>query len=182
MRITSASLLKCGAALAFASLAASPAAAASLSLPGLDAASNAQYANDLKYLVLSVALTIVQVLIAVNAATLEVGLPKLMGNREPAVECTGWAGRAQRAHFNMLESLPLFAILVLIEPVTLALTQGGGGSLGGLAAYGAPLFFYGRVAYAVIYIAGIPVLRTLAWFASFAGILLLLIPAFSLVS
>ena len=27
---------------------------------------------------------------------------------------TGWAGRAQRAHRNMLESLILFAILVLV--------------------------------------------------------------------
>ena len=60
---------------------------------------------ELMYLVWSAALTFVLVLIAVSSATLEVGLPKLAGNREGLPEMTGWAGRAQRAHLNMLESL-----------------------------------------------------------------------------
>ena len=62
----------------------------------------------LSYLVWSIALTFVLVLIAVAGATLEVGLPKLAGNRDGMPDMTGWAGRAARAHRNMLESLILF--------------------------------------------------------------------------
>ncbi len=69
---------------------------------------------ELTYLVWSAVLTFVLVLIAVSGATLEVGLPKLAANREDMPEMTGWAGRAQRAHRNMLENLILFAILVLV--------------------------------------------------------------------
>ena len=69
---------------------------------------------ELTYLVWSAVLTFVLVLIAVSGGTLEVGLVKLAGNREDMPELTGWAGRAQRAHRNMLENLILFAILVLV--------------------------------------------------------------------
>ena len=69
---------------------------------------------DLKYLLFSVILTFVQVVIAAALANQAVGLPTLAGNREGLGELTGMAGRAKRAHFNMLESLPLFAALVLI--------------------------------------------------------------------
>ena len=53
---------------------------------------------ELTYLVMSVVLTIVLVVIAASAATLQVGLPTLAGNRENLPEMTGLAGRAQRAH------------------------------------------------------------------------------------
>jgi uncharacterized MAPEG superfamily protein len=68
---------------------------------------------ELLYLVWSAALTLLLAVIGVSGATLQVGLPTLAGNREGLPEMTGWAGRAQRAHRNMLESLVLFAILVL---------------------------------------------------------------------
>ena len=59
------------------------------------------------------------VVIAVAGATQQVGLPTLAGNREGLPDMKGWAGRAQRAHRNILESLVLFAILVLGTVVTL---------------------------------------------------------------
>jgi uncharacterized MAPEG superfamily protein len=62
---------------------------------------------ELTYLVWSTALTFALVLIAVAGATLEVGLPKLAGNREGVPEMTGWAGRAARAHRGMLKPDPL---------------------------------------------------------------------------
>src|SRR5438477_9020191 len=73
--------------------------------------------TELMYLVWSVALTFILVLIAVSGATMQVGLPKLAGNRDHMPDLQGWAGRAQRAHVNMLESLVLFAILVLVAQV-----------------------------------------------------------------
>ncbi len=120
---------------------------------------------ELMYLVWSVALTFVLVLIAVSGATLEVGLPKLAGNREHMPEMTGWAGRAVRTHRNMLENLPLFAALVLVGQAA--------GVHNAMTLLGAQLFFWGRVGFAVIYLAGIPWLRTVAWAVSVAGMLLI---------
>ena len=120
---------------------------------------------ELAYLVWSAALTFVLVLIAVSGATLQVGLPTLAGNREGLPEITGWAGRAQRAHRNMLESLILFAILVLVAHAV--------GVRNPTTLLGAQLFFWGRVAHAALYIAGIPWARTGAWAVSVVGLLLI---------
>jgi uncharacterized MAPEG superfamily protein len=120
---------------------------------------------ELVYLVWSVALTVVLVLIAALGATQQVGLPKLAGNREHMPEITGWAGRAERAHRNMLESLVLFAVLVLAAR---ALNVSNG-----LTVLGAQLFFWGRVAHAAFYIAGIAWVRTAAWAVSVLGLLLI---------
>ena len=120
---------------------------------------------ELIYLLWSVALTVVLVLVATLGATQQVGLPKLAGNRENLPEITGWAGRAERAHRNMLESLVLFAILVLAAR---ALNISNG-----MTVLGAQLFFWGRVAHAALYIAGIPWLRTAAWLLSVVGLLLI---------
>ena len=76
-----------------------------------------ELSTDLHLLVWSVALCVVQMLIAVIGAQLQVGLPRLAGNREALPEIAGWAGRAARAHRNMLENLVLFAVLVLVAQV-----------------------------------------------------------------
>ena len=126
---------------------------------------------ELKYLVWSAALTFVLVLIAVGGATLQYGLPKLSGNRGDLPEMTGWAGRAQRAHINMLESLILFAVLVLVAQIT--------GVRNSMTLLGAQLFFWGRVAHAIVYIAGIPWLRTAAWGVSVVGLILIFLQVIS---
>ena len=120
---------------------------------------------ELKLLVWSVGLTIVQVLVAVVGATLQVGTLALVGNRETLPSIEGWAGRAARAHRNMLENLVLFAILVLVAQVA--------GKANAMTALGAQLFFWGRVAYAPIYIIGIPWARTAAFGVSAAGLVLI---------
>ena len=96
---------------------------------------------ELALLVWAVLLAFVQMLIAVTGATMQVGLPLLAGNREGLAPCTGWAGRAARAHHNMLESLVLF--------------------------------FWARLVYAVVYLAGIPWARTVVWFVSVIGLALI---------
>ncbi len=120
---------------------------------------------ELQLLVWSVALAFIVMLIAVSGAILQVGLPKLAGNREGLADCTGLPGRSQRAHRNMLENLVLFAALVLVAQAT--------GRLNAMTALGAQLFFWGRVAHAVIYIAGIPWLRTAAWTVSVVGLIMI---------
>lgn len=120
---------------------------------------------ELTYLVWSVALTFVVMVVAVSGATLEVGLPKLAGNREAMPEIGGWPGRATRAHRNMLESLVLFAALVLVAQAANIHTA--------TTVLGSALFFWGRVAHAIIYILGIPWIRTLAWAVSVVGLIML---------
>lgn len=120
---------------------------------------------ELMYLVWAAVLTFVLVVIAVAGATLQVGLPTLAGNREGLPEMRGWAGRAARAHRNMLENLILFAVLVLVAHIANVHNA--------MTLLGAQLFFWGRIAHAIIYIAGLPWLRTAAWGVSVAGLVLI---------
>ncbi|MSP89626.1 MAG: MAPEG family protein [Alphaproteobacteria bacterium] len=120
---------------------------------------------ELSLLVWSVALTFVQVVIAASGATMQVGLPMLADNRENMPEITGWAGRAHRAHRNMLENLLLFAILVLAVQLM--------GKNNAMTVLGAQLFFWARLAYAGIYLAGIPWLRTGAFAVAVVGMVLI---------
>ena len=122
--------------------------------------------HDLQMLVWSTALSVVQMLIAVLIATGQVGLPKLAGNREDLPPYTGWALRAQRAHLNMLESLAIFAIVVIVAQLT--------GRANATTALGATLFLWARVGYAIVFLAGIPWVRTLLWLVSIVGIVLVL--------
>jgi len=112
-----------------------------------------------------VVLTVVQMLAAVQGAFNQVGLPRLAGNREGMPEITGWGGRAARAHRNMLESLVLFAELVLVAVAA--------GKTNDMTLLGAQIFFWARLAYAVIFIAGIIWLRTVVWFVSIAGLIVI---------
>jgi uncharacterized MAPEG superfamily protein len=117
---------------------------------------------DLTYLLYSIILCFAQMLVAATGANQQVGLPILAGNREGLADYTGWAGRAKRAHLNMIENLVLFAALVLIAAVA--------NKANATTALGAMIFFWARLAYAIIYVIGIPWLRTLAWFVSVIGI------------
>ncbi len=125
---------------------------------------------ELKMLVWSVVLTLVQMLVAALGAQLQVGLPPLAGNRENLPEMTGWAGRASRAHRNMLENIVLFAALVLVAQIA--------GKTNATTALGAQLFFWARVAHGAIYVAGIPWLRTGAWVVSMVGLVMILVQLF----
>ena len=121
---------------------------------------------DLKLLVWSVALTVVQAVIAVAGAQMQVGLPALAGNREGLPEITGWAGRAQRAHRNMLENLVLFAALIAVAHFV---NKEPNASI----VLGAQLFFWARLVYAGVYIAGLPWVRTGVWAVSVVGLVII---------
>ena len=120
---------------------------------------------ELWYLLWSVVLTFILAVIAVSGATPQVGLRTLAGSREGLPDISGWGGRAQRAHRNMLENLILFAILVFAAKLA--------GVSNAVTLLGAQLFFWGRVAHAILYIAGIPWARTAAWAVSIVGLILI---------
>ena len=107
---------------------------------------------ELTWLLFAVVLTFGQVLVAVVGGQLQLGLSVLAANRENMAEYQGWAGRAQRAHRNMLESMVLFVPLVLIAVVA--------GKTNATTLLGAQIFVLARLVYALVYYAGIPWLRT----------------------
>ena len=120
---------------------------------------------ELMWLVWAVALTVVQMLVAVTGAFLQVGLPMLVGNRDNMPALAGWAGRADRAHHNMIENLVLFAALILTASVA--------GKANDLVVLGAQIFFWARLVYAGVYLIGIPWLRTGVWLVSMIGLVLI---------
>lgn len=118
--------------------------------------------TGLAMLVACALLAVVQGFPQLFAVLRHAGFAAAAGNREGLPPLPAWAGRAERAQLNMLANLLPFAALVLTAEVS------------GLAdqetARGAVLFFWGRLAYAVIYIAGIPYLRTVAFVVSLSGL------------
>lgn len=76
---------------------------------------------------------------------------------------TGAAARADRAFRNFLETFPFFAAAAVAVVAT------GSGDAG--TAFGAQLWFWARVLYLPLYLAGIPYVRSLAWGAALVGML-----------
>ena len=70
-----------------------------------------------------------------------------------------WAQRLQKAHVNAVENLVVFATLVLVAAAL--------GISGSQLATAAMLYFWARVAYVVVYVMGLPWLRTLAFTVAF---------------
>jgi uncharacterized MAPEG superfamily protein len=121
---------------------------------------------DLTLLVWAVVLAFLQIVVASVGTNTQVPLSVLAGNREGMPEATGWAGRAARAHRNMMESLPLFAALVLIAHVA--------GRVNGTVILGEQIFVFARLAHAAIYTLGLPWIRTVAWAVSVVGMAMIL--------
>ena len=122
---------------------------------------------DLTYLVWTVALTLALQLDVIVGAMGTIPTGVLAGNRETPVEAKGWLGRAQRAHRNMLESVALFGILVLVAHVA--------GKSNAMTAMGAAIYFWARLAHAVIYTAGITWVRSLVFGISMVGLVIILL-------
>ncbi len=123
---------------------------------------------ELIYLVLSVCLGIVHLLMTSHFTSFQRGYLWTAGNREAEpILLKGLAGRLERIAGNFLETFPLFAALVLIAHVT--------GNHGKLSILGVLMYFWGRIAFAVIYAIGIPILRSLVWNVATIGIILIAI-------
>ena len=115
--------------------------------------------TSLNYLAWTSALCIVLWLPYVLERITSQGLIPVLSYEESDAEPAKWAQRAHRAHLNLLENLPPFAALVLIANLT---EVGAGGA--------AAVFFWARVAHAIVHIAGIPYLRTAAFFVSWLAL------------
>jgi len=95
------------------------------------------------------------------------GMQRAFGNRDDLPEPTALAGRADRAANNMIEGLVIFTALAAAVHFS-----GKGGAQSDL---GATLFFWARLIYWPVYLAGIAYLRTAIWFVSIAGLVMMVL-------
>lgn len=93
------------------------------------------------------------------------GLKIGFGNRERLPEPTPLSGRADRAAKNMLEGLLMFMAVVTAARFA--------GAESHRLELGATAFFWARLAYFGVYLAGIAYLRTAIWVVSLAGIFMI---------
>ena len=99
------------------------------------------------------------------------GLMATMGNPSPDdIPLAAWAQRLQCAHRNAVENLVIFAALVLTLQVMRHSTQS--------TALACAVYFWARLAHAIIYGAGIPVLRTLSFAVGFVAQVALVLAVF----
>ena len=116
--------------------------------------------TDLWMLVAAVGLTWALIMVAATPSVAK-NPTWAVGNREAPLAVPAWAERAKRTSANMQENLPLFTALVLVAHVS--------GQADSLSALGAQIFVGARVVHAGIYIAGVPMIRTLVWLVSVVG-------------
>lgn len=95
---------------------------------------------------------------------LKLGVPRALGNPQPNDwdEQSPWARRAHRAHLNAVEGLVVFAPLALLAS---RVTGDGAALAGGAAA----TYFFARLVHAVVYLLGIPGLRTISFVVGFGA-------------
>ena len=68
----------------------------------------------------------------------------------------------------MHEALPVFLALALLNMIV--------GTAAGTAVTGATIFLIARVLYVGVYMAGVPVVRTLVWAVGWVGLVMMIIP------
>lgn len=126
---------------------------------------------ELKLLMAAVIVGLVQIAWAAGAgAGGERNAAWLLGPRDEPKPVSMVAGRLSRALSNFLETFPLFAAAVL--------ACGFAGKFGPLTMWGAALYVIARALFVPIYASGVPVVRTLMWAASMAGIIMVIVAFF----
>jgi len=121
---------------------------------------------ELKLLVASVVLGLVQLIASSHLISWQRGYRWTASNREQNVPpLRGVANRVDQATTNFLETFPLFAALVFVARVT--------GHHSVLTMLGAHFYFWGRLGYLLAAAAGFSLVRSvLCWNVALIGILL----------
>src|SRR5689334_14039763 len=120
--------------------------------------------TDVQSLIFSALLTFVMLLTASfvrNRMWSPAGMKIGLGNRDDVAEPTALSARADRAARNMLESMPLFVGVVVAARYA--------GAPADQLTLGSTLFFWARLAYFGVYLAGIAYLRTAVWIVAVLG-------------
>lgn len=123
---------------------------------------------ELSLLAWVLVLAVVQVMLPAMWRNRETGLDYNAGPRdEPGPPVGMVTGRLRRAQANLYETLPLFAVAVLIAHVA--------GREGVLTLWGAWLYLGARIVYVPLYAMGVPYLRSAVWSVSLLGLGLILL-------
>ena len=122
---------------------------------------------ELLMLVYSAVLFLVVIVLQAGLAIGQNGLMAQAGSRDSLPEPTVLRNRLQRLTANLQENLVIFAIVVLVANAV--------GVSNDTTALGASIFFYARIAHAIIYAFGWPVIRPLFYFVSLYGIIVILL-------
>jgi uncharacterized MAPEG superfamily protein len=113
----------------------------------------------------SVVLGIVHIIIVSHLQSWQRGYRWTASSREEsAAPLTGLAGRVERALRNYLETFPFFAAAILAVTLTNAHSW--------VTVWGAHFYFWGRIVYAILYAADLPLARSLVWNVPTTGILM----------
>ncbi len=124
---------------------------------------------ELDYLAWSVVLLIVQIGLQASGSVLQLGLPYAASPQdEQRVPPSLVAQRLNRILRNFLQTYPAFIAVALM----LAFTKTGTET----TALGAAVWFWSRVAYVPVYAIGLHWVRTVVWFVSVIGLLMMLLP------
>lgn len=122
--------------------------------------------TELTLLGWTLVLALLQIALASTLRTLETGIAFNVSARDgEAPPPRPLTARLQRAQANLFETLPLFAVAVLIAHVA--------GRNSSETVLACQLYLGARVLYVPLYAAGVPVLRTLVWAASIVGLVML---------
>lgn len=126
------------------------------------------------YLGLSAALTLLLWTPYILARVFVWGLPTFLTNYPenfPAEQPTPplWAQRAQRAHLNMVETMPAFIGAV----VAAGHFAGSGSAAATSVGVWSAVFFWARIVHAIVYTLGVPGLRTPVYLVSWAAVLMI---------
>jgi uncharacterized MAPEG superfamily protein len=121
---------------------------------------------ELEMLALTIALGLVQIVLASQAASMQRGY-RWTATRATSPPLSGVPGRLHRALRNFIETFPLFAAAVLIAHVA--------GRNGELTYWGVQLYFWSRIAYVALYALGVYLARSLVWNIATLGIVLILL-------
>lgn len=130
--------------------------------------------TELTMLVYATALLVALVIFQAVAGVRSVGAVPLSGHRDNLPAPTGFHARMLRVVDNHREGLTMFAPLVLIAAAA--------NIHNGMTVLGAELFFWSRLVHAILYIAGAPMIRPLAWAAGMTGIVIVLLAILGIIS
>ncbi|OZB15600.1 MAG: hypothetical protein B7X53_11090 [Hyphomonas sp. 34-62-18] len=120
---------------------------------------------ELSWLSATAILFFVYILGEVVAGNRQYSPKELLGPRDNLPAYGPAMGRAKRATANMVEAMCMFVPLVLVAVISERTNQ--------WTALGCAVFFFARLAFAPLYWFGVPVLRTLTFFAGVAGLIMI---------
>ncbi|MFT6286404.1 MAG: putative MAPEG superfamily protein [Halieaceae bacterium] len=126
---------------------------------------------ELLMLAYSTAALLIIILAQAGLAIRQNGLLAQAGSRDGLPEPTVLRKRLQRLTANFQENLVMFASVVLIANAA--------GISNDATALGASLFFYARVAHAIVYAFGWPLIRPLFYFVGLYGVITIMLEIFT---